>query len=317
MTHAISRRLRVALGGLLLPLLMANRGCDEDLDKGDRTEMAACTLEECGPAPGAPNYMCNDGSVGGPGPCERNADGKCGYTFRECEAVGDGGGGVAACGTRAGVSCAEGEFCNFAPDKACGATDRGGVCAKKPEACAGIYAPVCGCDGETYSSDCEANAAGVSVRAKGECGAGGDSGETCGGIAGLTCGEGLFCNYEKEAGGQGCDGSVADAGGTCEQIPAGCSKEYAPVCGCDHRTYANRCTAHAHGAAVMHEGACTVSDCKAVGGRPVDGIGPGPKCEEGEAELTRIVYDNGDMAIEGTACCVPAEGKWFAPRRDQ
>lgn len=44
-----------------------------------------CTEEECGPAPGAPNFLCQDGvTVGGPGPCERNAEGVCGWTFVPC-----------------------------------------------------------------------------------------------------------------------------------------------------------------------------------------------------------------------------------------
>lgn len=43
-----------------------------------------CTPEECGPAPAAPNYLCDDGSIGGPGPCIRNDDGVCGWTFRDC-----------------------------------------------------------------------------------------------------------------------------------------------------------------------------------------------------------------------------------------
>jgi len=43
-----------------------------------------CTELECGPAPGAPNFMCDDGSWGGPGPCARGADGVCGYAWREC-----------------------------------------------------------------------------------------------------------------------------------------------------------------------------------------------------------------------------------------
>lgn len=47
----------------------------------------ACGDDECGPAPGAPAYTCPDGSIGGNiGPCERNADGVCGWVFRECPA---------------------------------------------------------------------------------------------------------------------------------------------------------------------------------------------------------------------------------------
>ena len=44
-----------------------------------------CTSQECGPAPLAPNYLCPDGvSVGGPGPCLRSSDGKCGWTWQTC-----------------------------------------------------------------------------------------------------------------------------------------------------------------------------------------------------------------------------------------
>lgn len=44
-----------------------------------------CTEEECGPAPGAPNFLCQDGVTwGGPGPCERAPDGTCGWTFVDC-----------------------------------------------------------------------------------------------------------------------------------------------------------------------------------------------------------------------------------------
>jgi len=44
-----------------------------------------------------------------------------------------------------------------------------GECAVKPEACPEVWAPVCGCDGETYSSACHAASAGENVDHKGEC----------------------------------------------------------------------------------------------------------------------------------------------------
>ena len=61
---------------------------------GDATDTSAdtgpdepCTEDECGPAPGAPNFLCQDGVTwGGPGPCERNEDGSCGWTYVECPA---------------------------------------------------------------------------------------------------------------------------------------------------------------------------------------------------------------------------------------
>jgi Antistasin family len=43
-----------------------------------------CTPSECpAPAPGAPNVMCSDGSLGGP-VCERTNEGRCAWIFRNC-----------------------------------------------------------------------------------------------------------------------------------------------------------------------------------------------------------------------------------------
>jgi len=75
----------------------------------------------------------------------------------------------AACGSRGLAECAEGSFCSFPPDANCGRADAPGTCQAKPEVCNFIFAPVCGCDGQTYSNACTAEAAGVSVEFDGPC----------------------------------------------------------------------------------------------------------------------------------------------------
>jgi hypothetical protein len=46
-----------------------------------------CTPDVCGPAMGAPNFLCTDGTIGGPGPCKRGDGGDCGWSFRSCDPV--------------------------------------------------------------------------------------------------------------------------------------------------------------------------------------------------------------------------------------
>jgi hypothetical protein len=43
------------------------------------------------------------------------------------------------------------------------------VCAARTEICTLIWAPVCGCNNETFASPCSAAASGVSVSYYGEC----------------------------------------------------------------------------------------------------------------------------------------------------
>lgn len=92
----------------------------------------------------------------------------------------------------------------------------------KKQPCTREYRPVCGCDGETYANDCVAKVAGVKTWTEGPC------------VKAPT----------------GCiDSSLVNP-------KAICTMDYRPVCGCDGKTYSNRCVATNSGIVHITDGEC-------------------------------------------------------------
>lgn len=147
----------------------------------------------------------------------------------------------APCGAFQGGGCDQGQYCNY-PDGTCKDEGARGVCVATPDVCIKILAPVCGCDGRTYSNSCEAAAAGVSIMARHACGQ-----APCGSVGDPACPAGYFCDSYQ------CDAGI------CRPQPTSCMPyDRMPVCGCDNTTYPSACEANRAGAATAYDGNCFV-----------------------------------------------------------
>lgn len=161
--------------------------------------------------------------------------------------------------------CGAGEVCLF-PTGLCGGA---GTCESAPMACDDNYAPVCGCDGATYSNACEAASNRVSVATEGACMIPCYDHGTC--AAGEYCAEPpgqcfVFTPAPSAArpagppvpgaGGSSGGAALPAPSGVCQEKPEACGEIYAPVCGCDNVTYDNACLAASAGVSVLREGGC-------------------------------------------------------------
>lgn len=201
-------------------------------------------------------------------------------------APGDEPGSIDTIGTVAGAlgelcksndACGDGAYCR----RKTGQCSSRGHCAATPTVCPAIDNPVCGCDGQTWASACEASAHGVSVASMGAC-----VPKTC--RSDSHCAGELYCNKDS------CD---PDAVGLCSVKPDGCFLLYDPVCGCDGSTWSNACMADAAGVNVASEGACAEL-CDGLAGLPCPS---GQFCEH-EPGTCDVLDGAGDCELLPEVC---------------
>jgi hypothetical protein len=75
-------------------------------------------------------------------------------------------------------------------------------------------------------------------------------GQTCGGIAGIRCGTGEFCEFKTGSCGR------FDQTGKCVKAPQICNMLFQPVCGCNGKTYSNNCVRERNKVSEKHAGKC-------------------------------------------------------------
>ena len=127
----------------------------------------------------------------------------------------------------------------------------------------------------------------------------GSSGTFCGGIAGIPCAKGQFCNLE----GNQC--GTADAGGVCTDLPQACTFECQQpgVCGCDGKRHCSACQANAQGISVAPESFCNPGPTpRACGTKGVPPCFDGEFCDRSQAKTCGEADEPGVCKAQPTAC---------------
>jgi hypothetical protein len=133
------------------------------------------------------------------------------------------------------MTCTGTQYCN-SPSNRCGTLDTASSCAARPQGCTANVDPVCGCDGQVYGNECEANAAGQDISNLGGC----------------TMPTGTFACGPRYCmkGTQYCEamvgGAITNPGSyACHALPAGCGTT--PTCACITGSACGNCTMSAGG----------------------------------------------------------------------
>lgn len=200
----------------------------------------------------------------------------------------------AECLTETPDQCADGQRCEANATRACGKAKLPGTCSLSQSAltstiCTTDYNPVCGCDGQTYSNDCERQKAGVALDHAGGCAYSqiAPQQRVCipAGPYRPVCGaDGKTYGSECELNNAGVALLHQDI---CEGDTNFCSAQYDPVCGTDGRTYTNDCFRKQAGVELKNTGICElacISVYSPVCG--VDGKTYGNRCELIRAGMT-------------------------------